>query len=115
MLAGTNYIFAHSDHEVPVNGAELQASKVKADAAIAEGQAWILAQQDNGSFSPFEQWQLGITLISLSAVLSGAGGRRPSDPRVQRSLAYIPTHVQPDGGIYNPDEGLREAVIHLSH
>lgn len=54
------------------------------------------AQADNGSFS--EQFGTGVTSIVATGLLKH--GRPPQDPAVAKALAYLETHVKPDGGVH---------------
>lgn len=47
----------------------------------------------------------GVTAIVVTAILEN--GRGPDDPAVAKSLAYLKSFVQPDGGIYAPKSRLR--------
>ena len=82
--------------------------------AIEQGQNWILSQQQaDGAFTPYRQWRLGISLISLDAVLGGAGGLSKDDPVVAATRMVL-SYVQPDGGIYDPVEGLTNYTTSLA-
>lgn len=54
------------------------------------------AQEPDGSFAPFAG--PGVTAVVTSAMLRS--GLAPEDPAVARSLKYLESFVQPDGGIY---------------
>lgn len=67
---------------------------------------WLLAQQrDDGSFAA-QPFALGITELALGALLAPPASLPTDDPRVMRGIAFIREHVQQDGGIYLPKEGL---------
>lgn len=73
---------------------------------VAEASRWLLArQQADGAFCapPFA---LGITELALGALLAPPAALAVDDARVQRAVAYIRTHRQDDGGIYQRREGL---------
>lgn len=72
----------------------------------ARGAAWLLAQQrEDGSFSE-QPFALGITELALGALLAPPRSLAVDDARVQRGIAFIRRHIQEDGGIYLPREGL---------
>ncbi|MEN1681492.1 MAG: prenyltransferase/squalene oxidase repeat-containing protein [Planctomycetota bacterium] len=54
------------------------------------------AQAENGSFS--EQFGTGVTSIVATGLLKH--GRPPQDRVVSKALAYLETHVKPDGGVH---------------
>jgi squalene-hopene/tetraprenyl-beta-curcumene cyclase len=71
----------------------------------AQAQAWLLRQQqENGAFLPGERFSLGVTTVAVNALLDS--GMDPNDPRLVKAGNFILGYVQPDGGIYNPQEGL---------
>ena len=60
-------------------------------------------QAEDGSFS--KQLNPAITSLCLSALL--ANDVAVSDERVQKGLAFVESHIQPDGGIYKKGSNLR--------
>lgn len=67
---------------------------------------WLLAQQrEDGAFAN-QPFALGITELALGALLSPPASLPVDDPRVVRGVAFIRAHLQQDGGIYLPKEGL---------
>ena len=60
-------------------------------------------QAEDGSFS--KQINPAITSLCLSALL--ANDVPVSDERIQKGLAFVETHVQPDGGIYKDGSSLK--------
>ncbi len=73
---------------------------------VSEASRWLLArQQADGAFCapPFA---LGITELALGALLMPPAALPVDDARVQRAVAFIRTHRQDDGGIYQRQEGL---------
>ena len=60
-------------------------------------------QAEDGSFS--KQLNPAITSLCLSALL--ANDVAVSDERVQKGLAFVESHIQPDGGIYKEGSNLR--------
>ncbi|HEX4148034.1 MAG TPA: prenyltransferase/squalene oxidase repeat-containing protein, partial [Pirellulales bacterium] len=59
-------------------------------------------QAADGSYSAASD-PIGITALVTAAILRN--GRSAQDPLVAKSLKYLETFVQPDGGIYRPDSG----------
>lgn len=55
-------------------------------------------QANDGSYS--KAAGPGITGLVVASILRN--GRSPDDPAVAKSLKYLESFVQPDGGIYNP-------------
>jgi hypothetical protein len=75
------------------------------DALIAGASSWLRAQQQpDGSFRKGPPFVLGITQLSAISLLKA--GAAKDDPAIQKALAFQAKHIQPDGGIYNPEEGL---------
>ncbi|TVR43949.1 MAG: hypothetical protein EA402_08370 [Planctomycetota bacterium] len=74
--------------------------------ALAEqAKAWILdQQQEDGSFFSGDMFKLGITVFSALGLIEN--GIDPKDERIQKALEWILSHRQPDGGIYDPAQGL---------
>lgn len=77
-------------------------------ASIAHGQEWLLAQQagDGSFFESSDRFKLGATMVALDALIGGEGGLDTTDPRIQAAVAFMMAHVQPDGGIYDPSQGV---------
>ena len=81
----------------------------------ASAQEFILKDaQENGALFPGNQFVLGITAIILGAVTSGPDALGSDDPRVSKALAYLKSHQQEDGGIYDPKEGVGNYVTSLT-
>ncbi len=55
-------------------------------------------QHEDGSFT--KAADPGVSALCLTALLRA--GRSPDDPAVEKSLEYLSTFIQPDGGIYRP-------------
>ena len=70
--------------------------------------------QENGALFPGERFTLGITAIILGAVTEGPTALTLDDPRVSKALAYLKSHQQEDGGIYDPKEGVGNYVTSLT-
>jgi squalene-hopene/tetraprenyl-beta-curcumene cyclase len=60
-------------------------------------------QAEDGSYS--KQTGVGITLLVTTGVLRS--GRAPDDPMVAKSLKFIEGYVQPDGGVYTPEQSYK--------
>ncbi len=67
-------------------------------------------QNENGSFG--KQPTPAITAICIEGVLRA--GRSPDDPFVAKSLKYITSYIQPDGGIYAKDSPVQNYETCLS-
>ena len=70
--------------------------------------------QENGALFPGERFTLGITAIILGAVTEGPDALGLDDPRISKALAYLKSHQQEDGGIYDPKEGVGNYVTSLT-
>ncbi len=68
------------------------------------------AQADDGSYSSYAG--PGVTAIVTAAILRH--GRSPDDPAVAKSLKYLEGFVQPDGGIYERNNPLRNYETSLA-
>jgi hypothetical protein len=60
----------------------------------------LKGQAEDGSFTK----HAGPGVTSLVATAALRNGRMPRDPVVAKSLKYLKTFVQPDGGIYAPQQ-----------
>ena len=77
------------------------------DALIDKAQKYILAQaQPSGAFSPLPKFVLGVSGIAAEALVAQPKGLPANDPRIIKTLAYVNGFRQPDGGVYDPSEGL---------
>ncbi len=65
----------------------------------------VAAQRPDGAWEAFDRPHPAITALVVAG-LAKHPDYGPSHPNVQRGLQFILTFVQPDGGIYIPDEGL---------
>ena len=76
----------------------------KIDAMVAKAIGYLAkAQSPEGAFSP--RSGVGVTALVTTGLLRN--GRSPDDPLVARSLKYLESFVQPDGGIYSPKLGYK--------
>ena len=97
----------------PLSSAELDLNEVSKLRQAA--QEFVLKDaQENGALFPGERFTLGITAIILGAVTEGPTALTLDDPRVSKALAYLKSHQQEDGGIYDPKEGVGNYVTSLN-
>jgi squalene-hopene/tetraprenyl-beta-curcumene cyclase len=76
----------------------------KRDAAIAKTVEFLAKQQAaDGAFTP--QTGAAVTALVTAGLLKS--GRPADDPVVAKSLKYLQSFVQPDGGIYAPDSNYK--------
>ena len=88
------------------------ATKADVAALASKAQAWLLQQQEeDGSFLPGDRFKLGITTVVARSLLEN--GLAGDDPRVTKASDFIRSFIQPDGGIYNPEEGLANYTTSL--
>lgn len=81
--------------------------RIQAQLSVKQGVAYLAAgQRAGGSWEAFGQPSLGVTALAVQSLIQDAR-YGPNHSRVARGLAFILRHVQPDGGIYAPDEGMR--------
>jgi len=90
-------------------------TKADVEAMITKAQTFILAQQQpNGAFSPGEKFILGITAMATDSLAKPPVALDGKDPRIVKALTLLKSFKQPDGGIYDPTEGLGSYVTSLS-
>lgn len=72
--------------------------KVAYERAVARGIEYLMTkgQAADGSFSSFAG--MGPTALITASLLEH--GQSPQDPKIAKSLSYIASHIQKDGGIY---------------
>ncbi len=71
----------------------------KIDPLVAKAIDYLAKNQSpDGAFSP--QSGIGVTALVTTGLLRN--GRSPDDPLVARSLKFLESFVQPNGGIYSP-------------
>ena len=76
----------------------------KIDTLVAKAIEYLAKHQSaDGAFTP--QAGVGVTALVTTGLLRN--GRSPDDPLVARSLKYLESSVQPDGGIYSPKLGYK--------
>ncbi len=80
------------------------AAEPKIDAVAAKAIEYLAKRQSSdGAFTP----QAGVGVTALVATGMLRNGRSPDDPLVARSLKFLESYVQPDGGIYSPKLGYK--------
>jgi len=78
-----------------------------AQAAIDRGLTYLVAAQGaDGAWKAFGRSNPAVTALAVKALVQDAA-YGPKHPAVQRGLAFLLRYVQPDGGIYVPEEGMR--------
>ncbi len=78
-----------------------------AQASLERGLEYLAAgQQAGGGWEAFGQPHLGVSALVVKCLVQSAH-HGPKHPAVRRGLSFILRHVQPDGGIYAPDQGMR--------
>ncbi len=87
--------------------AELQTASQQTpdyETVVSNGVEFLLSQQaEDGSWSA----QIGPAITALATTALIHNGRTLRDPAVAKGLAYLESHVQPDGGIYKPGSRLQ--------
>jgi squalene-hopene/tetraprenyl-beta-curcumene cyclase len=88
-------------------GRSLRAAVVadsKVDAMVAKAVEYLAKHQtSDGAFTP--QAGVGVTALVTTGLLRN--GRGPDDPLVARSLKFLESYIQPDGGVYSPKLGYK--------
>lgn len=83
------------------------ATRAAAQQAVDKGLAFLTAtQRDDGGWEAFGQSHPAITALAVKCLLQD-DRFGPESPHARRGLDYVLRFVQPDGGIYVPDEGMR--------
>ena len=81
--------------------------RLQAQLSVKHGVAYLAAgQRADGGWEAFGKPNLGITALAVQCLVQDKS-YGPDHVRVERGLAFVLRHVQPDGGIYVPDEGMR--------
>lgn len=82
-------------------------AKAEVEALITQASNFVLAQsQPNGAFVPGERFVVGVTGLAAEALASQPMATPAGDPRIAKAIALVNGFRQPDGGVYNPAEGL---------
>ena len=88
--------------------------RVGATAAIDRGLAYLAAgQQADGGWEAFGQSHLGVTALVVKSLAQDAN-YGPKHAVTKRGVAFILRHVQPDGGIYAPGQGMKNYLTSVS-
>lgn len=82
-------------------------SKAAVEALIGAGQRYLLSQaQPNGALVPGRKFILGVTALAAETVALPPLAVSASDPVLAKAVSYTLSFRQPDGGVYDPAEGL---------
>ena len=77
------------------------------DTLIDQAQAYLLSQaQPNGTFMQGQKFVLGISALAAEALAAAPKAIPASDPAIAKALTFVNGFRQPDGGVYDPAEGL---------
>ena len=75
--------------------------------AIDKAVAYLIAsQRDDGGWAAFGRSHPAITALAVKCLVQSESHGQ-NHPAARRGLEYVLRFVQPDGGIYVPDEGMR--------
>jgi squalene-hopene/tetraprenyl-beta-curcumene cyclase len=79
-------------------------TRAEVTALLDQAQAWSVAQtQPDGGLLPGKTFRLGITAFVAGALVTAPA---VDSPAITAAVAYVAKHRQPDGGVYDADEGL---------
>jgi squalene-hopene/tetraprenyl-beta-curcumene cyclase len=93
----------------PLRAADAPAppDKAKVEDLIDKAQTWIMSKQlPTGAYMPGNQFVLGLTGLAADALVTAPKAIPADNDAVAKALALLKANQQPDGGIYNKDEGL---------
>lgn len=83
------------------------ALRTRAGLAVEKALSYLVSGQSaDGAWKAFERSHPAVTALALKCLLQ-AESYGPKHTASQRGLEYLLQFVQPDGGIYVPDEGMR--------
>ena len=89
-------------------------TKAEVAALASQAQNFLLSdQQASGCLVTGNKFTLGVTEIAIVG-LGMEPGLPASDARIQKALAFMLTFKQPDGGIYNPADGVANYCTSLA-
>jgi hypothetical protein len=91
------------------SAADAPALPTRAEVAklITAGEQWLLTQQQpSGAFMPGNRFVLGVTELAVEALAAPPRSLPVDDPHLAKGIACIRTYIRPDGGVYDPKEGL---------
>ncbi len=81
--------------------------KAEVKALIDQAQNYLLSTHEpDGSFWRYDMHKAGLSAIVLESVVDAPFGVNTDDERIVKSVAFLKTFQQPDGGIYNPEDGV---------
>jgi squalene-hopene/tetraprenyl-beta-curcumene cyclase len=90
-------------------------TKQEVEQYIAEGQNWLLAQQQpNGAFVPGQKFVLGISQLAMQSLATEPLALKATDPRMEKALAFQQGFIQKDGGVYEEGLGLGNYTTSLA-
>lgn len=82
-------------------------SKAEVEALIAAGQNYLLSQaQADGALAPGRKFTLGVTALAAETLALPPLALAADHAALKGAWAYTVKFKQPDGGVYNPEEGL---------
>ena len=85
----------------------LPPTAAEVDTLIDQAQAFLLAQAEpGGKFMKGDKFVLGISGLAAEALTTAPKAIPANDPRIAATLGYIGSFQQPDGGVYDPAEGI---------
>lgn len=92
---------------LPLAAADGAPSKAEVEALITAGQQYLLSQaQPDGALAPGRKFTLGVTALAAETLALPPLAIPADHPAVSRAAAFTFRFRQPDGGVYNPEEGL---------
>lgn len=79
----------------------------KTQKSIDAGLRYLAAGQGaDGGWEAFGKTHIGVTALAVKCLVQSEQ-YGPDHPRVKRAVDFLLRYVQPDGGIYDPTEGMR--------
>jgi squalene-hopene/tetraprenyl-beta-curcumene cyclase len=82
-------------------------ARVQVDVLIARAQGWLVAQaRPDGALVPGRVFPLGITAFAAGVLAEPPAALPATHPTMAAAIAYLVARKQPDGGVYDPEEGL---------
>lgn len=81
--------------------------RAQVEALIAEAQAWLAAQaRPDGALVPGRIFPLGITAFAAGVLAEPPAALPATHPALKGAVGYLAARKQPDGGVYDAEEGL---------
>ena len=82
-------------------------TKAEVEALITAGQAYLVAEaQPDGALVGGKKYILGVTALCAEVLATPPVALKADDAVLTKATAYVMGFKQPDGGVYNPEEGL---------